>query len=95
MSILDFARQARAASIPLAAATADSRNAALLAIATALRAHRDELTQANQLDLDAAEAAMQPKLGMIQRVLYWLWRRIYFWKHRDQKDPDKEEEAKK
>lgn len=45
--------------------------------------------------IDAAEAAMQPKLGIIQRVLYWLWRKIYFWKHRDQKDPDKEEEEKK
>lgn len=45
--------------------------------------------------IDAAEAAMQPKLGMIQRILYWLWRRVYFWKHKDQKDPDKEEEKKK
>ena len=45
--------------------------------------------------IDAAEAAMQPKLGVVQRVLYWLWRRIYFWKHRDKKDPDKEEEKKK
>ena len=61
MSILDFARQARAASIPLAAATADRRNDALRAIATALRAHQPELTQANRLDLDAAEAADLPK----------------------------------
>lgn len=45
--------------------------------------------------IDAAEAAMQPKLGIVQRVLYWLWRRLYFWKNRDKKDPDKEEEAKK
>ena len=44
--------------------------------------------------IDAAEAAMQPKLGVIQRVLYWIWRRLYFWKHRDKKDPDKEEEEK-
>ena len=45
--------------------------------------------------IDAAEAAMQPKLGIIQRVLYWVWRRVYFWKRPDQKDPDKEEEEKK
>ena len=44
--------------------------------------------------IDAAEAAMAPKLGIVQRVLYWVWRRVYFWKHRDQKDPDKEEEEK-
>ena len=45
--------------------------------------------------IDAAEAAMQPKLGIAQRVLYWIWRRLYFWKHRDKKDPDKEEEENK
>jgi len=44
--------------------------------------------------IDAAEAAMQPKLGIIQRVLYRLWRWIYFWKNKDKKDPDKEEEKK-
>ena len=44
--------------------------------------------------IDAAEAAMQPKLGIVQRVLYWLWRRVYFWKNRDKKDPDKEEGEK-
>ena len=45
--------------------------------------------------IDAAEAAMQPKLGIVQRALYWIWRRLYFWKHRDKKDPDKEEEETK
>jgi hypothetical protein len=42
--------------------------------------------------IDAAEAAMQPKLGIIQRILYRIWRWIYFWKNKDKKDPDKEEE---
>lgn len=44
--------------------------------------------------IDAAEAAMQPKLGIIQRMLYRLWRWCYFWKNKDKKDPDKEEEEK-
>ncbi len=47
--------------------------------------------------IDAAEAAMQPKLGIVQRFLYWIWRKLYFWKNRDKKDPDEEqqEEEKK
>ena len=44
--------------------------------------------------VDDAEAAIQPKLGIVQRVLYWIWRRIYFWKNKDKKDPDREKEEK-
>jgi len=45
--------------------------------------------------IDAAEAAMAPKLGIVQLGLYRLWRWCYFWKHKDKRDPDKEEEEKK
>lgn len=45
--------------------------------------------------IDAVEAAMAPKLGIVQRALYRLWRWGYFKKHPDKKDPDKQEEEKK
>ena len=45
--------------------------------------------------IDAAEAAMAPKLGIVQLGLYRLWRWVYFWKHKDKRDPDKEGEEKK
>ena len=50
-------RQARAASRRLATATTAEKNAALLAIADALRRHKSALVAVNQEDLEAARAA--------------------------------------
>jgi len=44
--------------------------------------------------IDAAEAAMNAKLGIIQKVLYRLWRWRYFKKHPEKKNPDKPETEK-
>ncbi len=49
-------RQARAASRLLAAASTETRNAALLAMAAAIRAHEAELLAANARDLEEARA---------------------------------------
>lgn len=45
--------------------------------------------------IDAAEAALSPKLGIMQRVLYRLWRWRYFSKHPDRADPDKDNKETK
>lgn len=45
--------------------------------------------------IDAAEAAMNAKLGIMQKVLYRLWRWRYFKKHPEMKNPDKPEEKEK
>lgn len=45
--------------------------------------------------IDAAEAAMNCKLGIMQKVLYRLWRWRYFQKHPELKNPDKPEEKEK
>ncbi len=50
-------KNARAASAQLMASTGAQRNAALIAMAKAIRAARDELIAANAKDIDAAEAA--------------------------------------
>ncbi|MHB1375486.1 MAG: gamma-glutamyl-phosphate reductase, partial [Thauera sp.] len=50
-------RQARAASRVLAAASTAAKNAALIAMAAEIRAHRAELLAANARDLDEARAA--------------------------------------
>ena len=56
-------RQARAASRVLAATSTASKNTALLAMATEIRTHRDELLAANARDLDEARAAgLEPAL---------------------------------
>ncbi|MEX0762550.1 MAG: glutamate-5-semialdehyde dehydrogenase [Dehalococcoidia bacterium] len=56
-TLKDQARAARAASRRLAAATTDSRNAALLALADALQERQAEIIEVNQQDLAAAEEA--------------------------------------
>ena len=53
----DLGRQARAASRLIAAASTATKNAALAAMAEAIRAQRDVLLAANARDLDAARAA--------------------------------------
>ena len=45
--------------------------------------------------IDAAEAALSPRLGLMQRVLYRLWRWRYFQKHPERADPDKNDKEKK
>ena len=56
-------RQARAASRVLAATSTARKNTALLAMATEIRTHRDELLAANARDLDEARAAgLEPAL---------------------------------
>ena len=60
-------RQARAASRRLATATTAEKNAALMAIATALRREKAALVAANQADLAAAkEAGLEP--AMLDRL---------------------------
>ena len=60
-------RQARAASRALAAASTESKNTALLAMANAIRQRSDELLAANARDLDEARAAgLEP--AMIDRL---------------------------
>lgn len=56
-SVLTMAMAAREASCVLRQTTADARKAALQAIASALRARRDEVRKANQRDLAAAQEA--------------------------------------
>ncbi len=53
-SIRVMAQSARRAGLTLSAATLERRNEALLAIAQALNAHRAEIFEANELDLQAA-----------------------------------------
>ena len=52
--MLDLGRRARAAAEPLRMATADTRSAALTAIATAIRAHAPAILAANARDIDRA-----------------------------------------
>ena len=53
-SIRVMAQSARRAGLLLSAVTLQRRNEALLAIAQALNAHRAEIFEANELDLQAA-----------------------------------------
>ena len=56
-------RQARAAARIIAAASTEAKNAALLAMATEVRARRAELLAANARDLEEARAAgLEPAL---------------------------------
>jgi len=55
--IADMGSAARAASGPMAAARSASKNAALRALARLLRQPNPELQQANQRDVQAAQAA--------------------------------------
>jgi glutamate-5-semialdehyde dehydrogenase len=56
MTIQDMARAAKRASILLAAQDSLDKDVALKHIAEALRSHRDAIVQANQQDLEAAQA---------------------------------------
>jgi glutamate-5-semialdehyde dehydrogenase len=63
----DLGRQARAASRVVAAASTGTKNAALAAMAAAIREQRDALLAANARDLDAARAAgLEP--AMVDRL---------------------------
>ena len=63
----DLGRQARAASRLIAAASTGTKNAALAAMAEAIRAQRDALLAANARDLEAARAAgLEP--AMVDRL---------------------------
>ena len=53
MSVKDIARRARTASSVIAAATAEQKNRIILAVAQALRGHKDQIQQANALDVQA------------------------------------------
>ena len=53
MSVKDIARRARTASSVIAAATAEQKNRIILAVAQALRDHKDQIQQANALDVQA------------------------------------------
>ena len=53
MSVKDIARRARAASSVIAAATQEQKNEIILAVAQALRTHRDQIQAANALDVQA------------------------------------------
>ncbi|MDD4098258.1 MAG: glutamate-5-semialdehyde dehydrogenase [Lentisphaeria bacterium] len=60
MTIREMARQAREASVTMAALSSVTKNNALRAVAEALRAHQDEIVAANAADLQAAAAAGLP-----------------------------------
>lgn len=53
MSVKDIARRARAASSVIAAATQEQKNEIILAVAQALRTHKDQIQAANALDVQA------------------------------------------
>ena len=55
MEIENMAKQVKAASILLAAASEDLKNNALLSIAKALLDRREEILKANRTDLEEAE----------------------------------------
>lgn len=55
--VLEIAKSARAAAARLACLTPAEKDAALLAIADGIEAHRDDLVQANNLDLEAGREA--------------------------------------
>lgn len=65
--IESVARLAREASFSLAAASLDTRNQALLAVADALEAHMDEVLAANHADVEAA-AAQGLSAPMVSRL---------------------------
>jgi len=60
MTIREMARQAKDASVTLAALSSDSKNKALQAVAAALRKCGDDIIAANAIDLEAAVAAGLP-----------------------------------
>lgn len=68
MNVTELARQAKQASFHLAALSGEVKNNALQAMAAALRAHADEILQANALDLQAAQAEVSA--GRMKQSLY-------------------------
>lgn len=68
MNVRELAKQAKNASFILAALSGETKNRALQAMASALRAHADEILQANALDLQAAQAEVQA--GRMKQSLY-------------------------
>ncbi len=67
-SVREIAEAAKRASVPLGMAPFERRNAALRAMAAALRAHAGEILEANGRDMDAACAAGMSE-GLLDRLL--------------------------
>jgi glutamate-5-semialdehyde dehydrogenase len=61
-TVADLCRAAKRAARRLAAVDSDTKDAALLAIASALEARTDEIVEANALDLEAGREGLSPAL---------------------------------
>ena len=68
MNVTELAQRAKNASFRLATLPGSVKNTALQQVASALRAHADEILQANALDLQAAQAALAA--GQMKQALY-------------------------
>ncbi len=68
MNVTELAQRAKNASFRLATLSGSVKNTALQQVASALRAHADEILQANALDLQAAQAALAA--GQMKQALY-------------------------
>ena len=68
MNVTQLARQAKNASFTLACLPGEVKNAALRTVASALRAHADQILQANTLDLQQAQAEVAS--GRMRASLY-------------------------
>ncbi len=69
----DMGRRAKAASVAIARATTDQKNALLLGIADALEAHTPAILEANRIDLDEGRAnglgdALLDRLDLLKRL---------------------------
>lgn len=68
MNVTELAQQAKKASFVLAALSSGTKDRALQAMASALRAHAGEILQANALDLQVAQTEVQA--GRMKQSLY-------------------------
>ncbi len=74
MSVKDIAKRAGLASTAIAAASCEEKNAVILAVADALRSHKQELIRANALDVDAGKEnglreALIDRLTLTDKIL--------------------------
>ncbi len=67
-SIIEIAKNAKTASVILARLSGDQKNEALLAVASGIRRHREEIVAANRLDLLAAKPLVES--GRMGAALY-------------------------
>src|SRR2546425_12592026 len=67
-SIVEIAKKAKAASVVLARLSGEQKNKALLAVASSISQHREEILAANRLDLLAARPLVES--GRMGAVLY-------------------------